>query len=116
MFALNFVSEANLKLLSERKKNITIRPGDVRDIFTESSIVWITFGNKYETKRKIYTGMIDRTIVKPYSDLTHQDLIHQNPDFKTVDDLIAVFEKIYECTIHEDDLCTVIHFSEVLED
>lgn len=116
MFALNFISQRNEKLLTERTKNITIRPGDLRDVYTESSLVWITFGNKYEPKRKLYTAMIDRTIVKQYSDITMNDLAHQNPDYKSVDDLIASFEKIYECTIHDDDVCTVIHFSEVLCD
>ncbi|MBP2659467.1 MAG: hypothetical protein H6Q69_2499, partial [Firmicutes bacterium] len=35
MFALNFLSPHNEKLLMNRKKNVTIRLGDIRDTYPE---------------------------------------------------------------------------------
>jgi hypothetical protein len=54
VFALNFISPHNEKLLIAREKTATIRLGDLRDIYPENSIVWITLGSKYGPKKKLY--------------------------------------------------------------
>ena len=113
MLALNFQSELHEKLLIERKKNYTVRLEDISQIYLENSVVWITVGKKYAPKRKLYTAFLDRVKVKKISELTKDDLAHQNPDIKSVDELIALFEQIYQKTITEDDLVTVIGFSEI---
>ena len=114
MLALNFTSELHEKLLIERKKNYTVRLDDVSGVFLENSVVWITVGKKYAPKRKLYSAFLDRVKVKRMSELTKEDLAHQNPEIKTVAELIANFEQIYQKTITEDDLVTVIGFSEIL--
>lgn len=114
MFALNFISPHNEKILLSRQKHVTIRLGDIRDNYPENSKVWITFGSKYGPKRKLYSAIIDKAITKKFSDLTMNDLAHQNPDIKSVDELIRLFEEIYEQTIYVDDSVTVIYFSEIL--
>jgi len=113
MFALNFISPHNEKLLTARQKTATIRPGDLRDMYPEYSMVWITYGNKYGQKRKLYEAMIDRTIVKKFSEITIAELRHQNPELKTVGELIEVFESVYEKKFLLDDFATIIHFTEV---
>lgn len=113
MFALNFISPHNEKLLTARQKTATIRPGDLRDMYPEYSMVWITYGNKYGQKRKLYEAMIDRTIVKKFSEITISELRHQNPELKTVEELIEVFELVYEKKFLLDDFATIIHFTEV---
>ena len=67
MFALNFISPHNEMLLKARHKTATIRPGDIRDIFSENSLVWITFGEKYGPKTKLYQAIIDRALVNDRS-------------------------------------------------
>ncbi|VBB08989.1 Hypothetical protein LUCI_4275 [Lucifera butyrica] len=114
MFALNFISPHNEKLLTARQKSATIRPGDIRDVYPENSIVWITVGSRYGSKRKLYTAVIDRTIVKKFSDLTTKELTHQNPEIKNVNELIKEFEEIYEKKLDIEDYVTVIHFSEII--
>jgi len=116
MFALNFLSPHNEKLLLNRQKNVTIRLGDIRDTYPENSVVWITVGKKGRSKRKLYAAIIDKAIVKKFSELTTQDLSQQNPNIKTVDELIAFFEIVYEKTIHIDDTVTVIYFSEIINE
>lgn len=59
--------------------------------------------------------MIDRALVKRFSDLTKADLNQQNPELESVDELIELFEGIYEKKLNSDDLVTIIHFTEVQE-
>lgn len=116
MFALNFFSPHNEKLLMNRQKNVTIRLGDIRNTYPENSIVLITVGKKGHSKRTLYEAIIDKAIIKKFSDLTTQDLNQQNPDIKTVDELINLFEIVYEKTIHIDDTVTVVYFSEIIRE
>lgn len=115
MFALNFQSQNHEKLLLARQKNCTVRLGDVRDKYHDNSIVWITVGKKFQQKRKLYSAIIDRVQIKKIADLTTQDLDHQNPEIKSVGELITFFEQIYQKTITLEDNVTVIYFSEVIE-
>jgi len=115
MFALNFQSPNHEKLLISRTKNCTIRLGDIRDSYPESSIVWITFGKKFCAKRRLYSAIVDKVCTKKFSQLNHDDLDHQNPEIKSIDELIIFFEKTYERSITPDDIVTVIYFSEITE-
>jgi len=115
MMSLNFQAQKHEKLLIARQKNCTVRLGDVRKHYPESSIVWITTGAKMETKHKLFTAFIDKTQVKTMADLTSNDLGHQNPEINSREELIADFERIYKKRITMDDTVTVIYFSEVNE-
>ena len=114
MMSLNFQAPKHEKLLMAKKKNCTVRLGDVRKQYPESSIVWITTGKKYEVKKKLYTAFIDKVRVKKFSELTSADLGHQNPEINTTEGLRLDFEEIYKRRITMDDIVTVIYFSEVL--
>ena len=41
--------------------------GDKTDKYAEGDIVWVTVGKKFAQKKKIYTAMIDRVLVKNIS-------------------------------------------------
>ena len=114
MFALNFQSPHHEELLLARIKNCTIRLGNVKDIYPENSIVWITFGKKFSPKRKFYSAIIDKVYIKQFSQLTADDLKHQNPEITSADELISFFEKLYERTITREDIVSVIYFSEII--
>lgn len=115
MFALNFQWPQNEALLIQRKKDCTVRLGDIRDIYPENSIVWVTFGPKYGTKQKLYTAMIDTVYTKEFHSLTMNDLRHQSPDITTVEELREYFERKYQQHILPEDIVTVIYFSEIVE-
>lgn len=115
LFALNFVLPHHEELLVTRQKNATIRPGDIKDTYPENSVVWITVGPKFGSKKKLYPAMIDRSYVKKFSELTSNDLTHQNPEIQSVEELLALFEKIYERQFDPEDLVTIIYFSEVAD-
>ncbi|MCX7780269.1 MAG: RNA-binding protein [Negativicutes bacterium] len=114
MFALNFQAAAHEELLVARQKNVTVRLGDVRDVYPENSVVWITFGKKFQPKRKLYPAIIDRVYIKKFSELTTHDLDHQNPELRSVGELIAFLEKVYDKSIDMEDTITVIYFSEIV--
>ena len=115
MFVLNFQSPNHEELLTSRKKNATIRLGDVRTTYPENSVVWITVGKLFQPRRKLYTAVIDRAHAKKFSQLTKDDLQHQNPDIASVEELMNFFEKIYNKGLTLDDMVTVIYFSEIIE-
>ena len=115
MFALNFQWPQNEDLLQHRKKDCTVRLGDIRDMYQENSIVWITFGPKYGVKHKLYTAMIDTVYTKEFQSLTMNDLRHQSPDITTTEELREYFEKKYQQHILPEDIVTVIYFSEIVD-
>lgn len=115
MFALNFQSSHHEELLRSRVKNCTIRLGDVRDAYGENSIVWITFGKKLSPRRKLYQAIIDKVLIKTFSQLTADDLVHQNPTINTTEGLISFFETLYGKSISPNDIVSVIYFSEVFD-
>lgn len=112
MFVLNFQSPIHEKLLTARKKKCTIRLGDIRDTYPENSIVWITTGKKLGPKKKLYKAVIDKVLIKSFGELNDNDLDHQNPEIKSIGELLTFFQKTYEQDISMDDTVTVIYFSE----
>ncbi|BBB92074.1 MAG TPA: RNA-binding protein [Methylomusa anaerophila] len=114
MFALNFQLPNHEKLLISRQKNCTIRLGDIRDAYPENSVVWITVGERFHQKHKLYMAVIDKVSIKKFSDLTTHDLDHQNPEIKTVEELLQFFATTYQKSVSPDDIVTVIYFSEIL--
>ena len=114
MFALNFQSSHHEELLRSRVKNCTIRLGDVRDAYGENSIVWITFGKKLSPRVKLYQAIIDKVQIKKFSQLTAEDLVHQNPTINSTEGLINFFENLYHKSISPNDIVSVIYFSEII--
>jgi len=115
MLAVNFYSANYHTQLISRRKICTIRRGDKSNKYQEGDIVWITVGKRFAKKKKIYTAMIDRVLVKPISELTKEDLQGENPDITSIDDLIAFLESIYDRTMTPSDIVTVVYFSEIIE-
>ncbi|AIF53300.1 ASCH domain-containing protein [Pelosinus sp. UFO1] len=114
MFALNFQSSHHEELLQSRIKNCTVRLGDLREVYAENSLVWITFGKKLSPRKKMYQAIIDKIHIKKFSQLTAEDLVHQNPTITTTEELIKFFETLYAKSISPNDIVSVIYFSEVL--
>ncbi|NMC33156.1 MAG: RNA-binding protein [Veillonellaceae bacterium] len=115
MRALNFYSSTYHNQLICRRKTCTIRMGDKTDKYAEGDIVWVTVGKKFAQKKRIYTAMIDRVLVKTISELTQDDLKGENPDIDNVRDVIAFLEGIYNKKILESDTVSVVYFSEIIE-
>jgi len=111
--ALNFYSSVYHAILVSRDKRCTIRLGDKRDKYREGDLVWVTYGDRFRKRKKLYTAVLDRVQVKKVRELTETDLRGENPDMKTTEDAVDLLEKIYDRNITMDDTVTVIYFSEV---
>ncbi|MDR3592355.1 MAG: RNA-binding protein [Negativicutes bacterium] len=115
MRALNFYSSNYHSQLVCRRKTCTIRLGDKTSKYAEGDIVWITVGKRFAQKKKIYTAVIDRVLVKPISQLSSDDLQGENPDLANADDLLVFLQSVYDKPLTPMDTVTVVYFSEIIE-
>ena len=116
MFALNFYTELYEDMLRSLRKTATIRLGDKSRKYATGQIVWITVGPRFGRRRRLFTAILDRVEVKLISDLSPRDIERENPEFRSIEDVIALLERIYDRPISPDDLVTVIYFSPIDED
>ena len=70
---------------------------------------------QFAQKKKIYTAMIDRVLVKNISELTQDDLKGENPDIDSIKAIVPFLESIYNKKIQESDTVSVVYFSEIIE-
>ena len=59
--------------------------------------------------------MIDEVEVKRVKELSPRDIEHDNPEFRRLDETIHFLEQIYGRSVSEDDIVTVVRFSEIKE-
>ncbi|MDQ7793940.1 MAG: RNA-binding protein [bacterium] len=115
MRCLNFYSPIYHGNLMAREKTCTIRLGDKRDKYREGDLVWVTYGERFQPRRKLFPAVLDRVDLKPIAELGEADLAGENPDMKTTADVVAFLGKIYHRELSPAELVTVIYFSEVTE-
>lgn len=115
MFALNFYSEVYGDMLRTGRKTATIRLGDKTDKYRPGQIVWITLGRRYGVRHKLFTAIIDAVVVKPISQLSPREIEKENPEMRSIEDVIQFLERIYAHPISQDDIVTVIYFSPIRE-
>jgi hypothetical protein len=115
MFALNFYSAVFTHALRDSRKTLTIRLGDKRDKYEEGQLVWITVGQRYGTRQKIFTAVIDRVETKLLREVSPREIERDNPALREHADLIDFLSKIYARKVAPEDIVTVIHFSRVAD-
>lgn len=115
MFALNFHSELYEEALQTGRKSATIRLGDKSDKYIPGQLVWVTVGQRYGRRRKLFTAIIDSADVKLISDLSPRDISKENPEFRSVEDALLVLRRIYGPEVNMEDTVTVVYFSPVSE-
>ncbi len=115
MFALNFYSAVFAHALRDGRKTVTIRLGDKHDKYAEGQLVWVTVGQRYGTRQRIFTAVIDRVETKPLREVSPREIERDNPALREHADLIEFLSKIYGQKVAADDVVTVIHFSRVTD-
>jgi len=115
MFALNFYSAVFAPALRDGRKSLTIRLGDKRDKYAEGQLVWITVGQRYGTRQRIFTAVIDRVETKSLNAVSPREIERDNHALREHADLVEFLSKIYGRKVAPDDVVTVIHFSRVDE-
>jgi hypothetical protein len=115
LYVLNFYSPVFVDQLKRGRKTATIRLGDKSMKYRRGQLVWITVGYRHEPREKVFTAVIDEVDVKRVRELSPRDIEHDNPEFRRVEDTVHFLEQIYGREVSEEDLVTVIRFSQVIE-
>ena len=115
MYAINFYSDLYLDYLRTNRKSLTIRLGDKTDKYRDGEIVWITVGQRFGRRQKLFSAIIDRVDLKTLADLSPREVERENPEFRTTSDVASLLSRIYGETVTTEHLVTVVHFSPIDE-
>ena len=113
MFALNFYSPLVGDQLGRHRKTATIRLGDKSGKYKKGMIVTVLVGVRYGQREKIFDAVIDKVEVKTLGSLSPNEIEHDNPEIRRVEDMAGFLGTLYNRDVTEDDLVTVIRFSEI---
>lgn len=115
MFALNFYSELYLDVLKANRKSVTILLGYKRDKYRQGEVVWITVGQRFGRRQKLYSAIIDLVELKTISELSPREIERENPEFRSTADVINLLARVYGEKISPEHLVSVVHFSRIDE-
>jgi hypothetical protein len=115
MFSINFYSELYGDIIKSGRKSATIRLGDKSEKYSTGQIIWVTLGPRYARRTKLFSAIIDKVEVKPLGDLSPRDIQRENPEFRTLDDVLKLLSQIYGEPVTADKIATIIYFSPVDE-
>ena len=114
-YVLNFYSAVFIDQLRRGRKTATIRLGDKSSKYERGQVVWVTVGFRHSPREKIFAAVIDDVEVKHVRELSRRDIEHDNPEFRRVEETTNFLELIYGQPVSEEDIVTVIRFSQIVE-
>ena len=115
LYALNFFSPAFIDQLRRGRKTATIRLGDKSRKYQRGHVVWITVGYQHSPRALIFKAVIDQVEVKRFRELSPRDIEHDNPEFRRHEEMKHFLEQIYGREVADDDVVTVVRFSQIVE-
>jgi hypothetical protein len=113
MYALNFYSPIVADQLRSRRKTATIRLGDKSGKYKKGMVVQVLVGQRYGTREKIFDAVIDKVEVKRLMELSPREIEHDNPEIRRPEDLASFLGQLYNRNVTEEDVITLIRFSEI---
>jgi hypothetical protein len=113
MYALNFYSPIVEGQLRSGRKSATIRLGDKSAKYRKGMIVAVLAGSRYSPRKKIFDAVIDKVEVKRLGDLSQNEMEHDNPEIRRTEEMCTFLGSLYNRDVNEEDLVTVIRFSEI---
>ena len=114
-FALNFFSPAFSDQLKRGRKTATIRLGDKSAKYKKGMIVTVLVGVRYGQREKIFDAVIDKVEVKPLRDLSPREIEHDNPQIRRVEEMVWFLSQLYNREVGEDEIVTLIRFSQIVQ-
>ena len=99
--------------IRSRRKTVTIRLGDKSAKYEKGMIVAVLIGQRFGPRERVFDAVIDKVEVKPLGDVSPREIQHENPQLRTLDEFADFLRRLYNREVREDDLITVIHFSEI---
>jgi hypothetical protein len=114
MYALNFYSPLVADQLRTGRKSATIRLGDKSAKYKKGMIVQVLCGSRYSPRERIFDAVIDKVEVKTLGELSPREIEHDNPEIRRTDEMATFLGQLYNREITNEDLVTVIRFSQIL--
>jgi hypothetical protein len=113
LYALNFYSPIVENQLRSGRKSATIRLGDKSAKYRKGMIVAVLAGARFSPRKKIFDAVIDKVEVKTLGELSPNEIEHDNPEIRRVEDMAQFLGSLYNRDVSESDVVTVIRFSEI---
>ena len=113
-FALNFYSPVVEAQLRSHRKTATIRLGDKSRKYQKGMIVSVLVGARYGPRQHVFDAVIDKVEVKRLDELSPREIEHDNPEIRRTDEMARFLSQLYNREVAEDELVTVIRFSQIL--
>ena len=113
MHALNFYSPMVADQLRSGRKTATIRLGDKSRKYRKGMIVQVLAGTRFSPRQRIFDAVIDKVEVKTIAELSPNEIEHDNPEIRHTEELCRFLGQLYNREVGDDDVVTVIRFSEI---
>ena len=113
MYALNFYSPIVESQLRSGRKSATIRLGDKSGKYRKGMIVAVLAGARFGPRVKVFDAVIDKVEVKTLGELSPNEIEHDNPEIRRVEEMARFLGTLYNREVSENDLVTLIRFSEI---
>ena len=114
MYALNFYSPLVSEQLRSGRKSATIRLGDKSWKYKKGMVVRVLCGVRFSPREHVFDAVIDKVEVKQLVELSPREIEHDNPEIRRVDELATFLGQLYNRDVAEDELVTVIRFSQIM--
>ncbi len=112
-FALNFYNPAVGDQLRSNRKTATIRLGDKASKYKKGMIVTVLCGARYGLRERVFDAVIDKVEVKRLGEVSPREIEHDNPELRRAEELARFLSQLYNRDVTEDDIVTVIRFSQI---
>ncbi|HXG75237.1 MAG TPA: ASCH domain-containing protein [Gaiellaceae bacterium] len=113
-YALNFYNPAVADQLRSGRKTATIRLGDKSVKYRKGMIVTVLCGARFGQRERVFDAVVDKVEVKRLGDLSPREIEHDNPEIRRVDEMARFLSQLYNRDVTEDDIVTVIRFSQIV--
>ncbi|MGZ4390171.1 MAG: ASCH domain-containing protein [Gaiellaceae bacterium] len=114
MYALNFYSPMVADQLRSGRKSATIRLGDKSSKYKKGMVVQVLCGVRFGARERVFEAVIDKVDVKSLAELSPREIEHDNPEIRRTDEMARFLSQLYNREVSEQDLVTVIRFSQIL--
>src|SRR5262249_24097767 len=95
------------------RKTATIRLGDKSRKYQKGMIVAVLAGARFSARQHIFDAVIDKVEVKTISELSPNEIEHDNPEIRHTEELCRFLGQLYNRDGTEDDTITLIRFSAI---
>ncbi len=114
MYALNFYSPMVSEQLRSGRKSATIRLGDKSGKYKKGMVVRVLCGVRFSPREHVFDAVIDKVEVKRLDEVSPREIEHDNPEIRRTDEMATFLGQLYNREVAEDELVTVIRFSQIM--